>query len=236
MQIGQIYAAHQPNFFPWLGFFHKVLHCDKFVFLDDVQFPKSGGGTYINRVRLRIGGKAQWSTAPVDRKFNGVKTIAEMNFADERWNRKFVKTYKHAYAKAPYVDQALNILESLGSAGERGVAMFNFRAVSLICEVLGIDISKFVFSSSLSINSAGGQRLIDIGHSLGCGRYLCGGGASGYQDDVLMAEQGITVVYQNFVHPTYTQVGGVDFLPGLSVLDALANCGAKSVREMLNKA
>ncbi len=46
-----ICAIHQPNFFPWLGYFDKIKRCDKFVVLDDVQFPKTGGG-WSNRVAV----------------------------------------------------------------------------------------------------------------------------------------------------------------------------------------
>ena len=72
-----IVAIHQPNFFPWLGFFDKIARADVFCLLDNVQFPKTGG-TWINRVQLWINGKAAWATAPVDRSYSGVRRIREM--------------------------------------------------------------------------------------------------------------------------------------------------------------
>ena len=31
-------AIHQPNFFPWLGYFECIDNVDVYVFLDDVSF------------------------------------------------------------------------------------------------------------------------------------------------------------------------------------------------------
>ncbi len=49
-----IVAIHQPNFFPWLGYFDKIARCDHFVLLDHVQFQKTGG-VWSNRVRMMVG-------------------------------------------------------------------------------------------------------------------------------------------------------------------------------------
>ena len=54
-------GIHQPNFFPWLGYFNKLAHADEFVFLDSVQFSKAAG-TWSNRVRLQIHGEPRWVT------------------------------------------------------------------------------------------------------------------------------------------------------------------------------
>ena len=48
MSARKIVAIHQPNYLPWLGYFHKIAAADIFVFLDDVPFSK---GSYINRVK-----------------------------------------------------------------------------------------------------------------------------------------------------------------------------------------
>ena len=58
-----VVGIHQPNFFPWLGYFDKLCRSDIFVMLDDVQFSKTGGN-WCNRVRLLEGGK------PGDKKFD----------------------------------------------------------------------------------------------------------------------------------------------------------------------
>lgn len=37
-----IVSIHQPAYLPWLGYFHKILRSDVFVFLDTVQLEKNG--------------------------------------------------------------------------------------------------------------------------------------------------------------------------------------------------
>ena len=58
-------AIHQPNYFPWVGYFYKIKAADIFIFLDDVDFSK---GSYTNRCRIRSWAEPsqmQWLTQPI---------------------------------------------------------------------------------------------------------------------------------------------------------------------------
>ena len=68
-----VVGIHQPNFFPWFGFFLKIARSDKFVFLDDAQTQKKGG-SYLNRTKININGESKWMTAPIKRT-QGTQTI-----------------------------------------------------------------------------------------------------------------------------------------------------------------
>ena len=61
-----VVAMHQPNFIPWLGFFHKLAHADTFTLLDTVQFSD---GSYTDRVGVRSTEGAKWLTVPVKHHF-----------------------------------------------------------------------------------------------------------------------------------------------------------------------
>ena len=60
-----IVGVHQPNFFPWFGYFLKITRSDKFVYLDDAQISNSR--SYINRTYINIKGQAKWLTVPIKR-------------------------------------------------------------------------------------------------------------------------------------------------------------------------
>src|ERR1041385_6733376 len=72
LEARKLVAIHQPNFFPWLGYFNKIARADIFIVLDNVQFSKTGG-TWSNRVRLLLEGWPMWATLPVERSFHGVR-------------------------------------------------------------------------------------------------------------------------------------------------------------------
>src|SRR4051794_9997556 len=86
-----VVGLHQPNFFPWLGYFDKLVRADVFVLLDNVQFSKTGG-TWSNRVRLLAGDAPTWITLPVVRAYSGVRLVREMQIDNRQpWRRKFLQ-------------------------------------------------------------------------------------------------------------------------------------------------
>lgn len=229
-------AIHQPNFFPWLGYFHKILNCDRFVFLDDVQNPRTGSGTWTNRVRILLNGEARWFTIPVHREVLGMVRIQEIRFFDfQKFKVRFFATIRNAYGKASCFDEVIPMLENCFANDQEFLSDFNRACVTLIASKLGVPQERFVRSSALDTGGASGTgRLIAIVRALGGRCYFSGGGASGYQDDSEFIPEGIELQYQNFKHPEYGQ-GGDKFVPGLSILDALFHVGFEGILGLLQR-
>lgn len=59
-------GIHQPNFCPWLPYFHKMSKCDIFIVLGHVQFEKNG---YQNRYKTN----GKWVTKPVRSGFDLIR-------------------------------------------------------------------------------------------------------------------------------------------------------------------
>jgi hypothetical protein len=234
--MGNTIAIHQPNFFPWLGFFTKILAADHFVILDDAQLQKTGGG-WTNRTRVIVSAEARWITAAIDRAQPGVRTVAQSTFADTPWRDKIVRTLTQSYAKAPHFQESSELLLPLVTQSTSNIADYNIRSIVAICEMLGINTSCFVRSSSLRIETTATRRLIDIVRKLGAEAYLSGDGAQGYQVDELFRQSGVSLSKLGFIHPEYRQGNERhSFVPGLSIIDALMNVGIRATRTMLDEA
>lgn len=231
--MSTVVAIHQPNFYPWLGFFDKWVRADVIVFLDDVQFPKTGG-VWTNRTGILYQGGRAWLTASIDRAFHGVREIREIELArDPAWREKLMRKFEQAYAAAPKREEARSLLAADLFGGQSLLIDLNVDSLRTIGTTLGLDGGKIVLSSSLGVSAVSTERLVAIVEKVGGDVYLCGGGAAGYQQDELFAHAGIEVRYQNFQHPTYTQSGASPLVSGLSILDAFSFIGIDCVRRLL---
>ena len=220
----EICAIHQPNFFPWSGYFDKIRRADIFVFLDDVDYPKSGSGmgTWSNRVQLAIQGKAAWVGCALQG-WSGRKPIREVRFNDAvPWRKKMLRTLEMNYRRAANYEQAIEVLEPLILFETELLSVFNMNAIRTICTMMGIK-GNFLLQSEMNTEGASSQLLINLTKAAGATTYLSGGGASGYQDDDLFLGEGIQVVYQNFNPEPYGD--SATFISGLSVIDYLMKAG-----------
>jgi hypothetical protein len=216
----------QPGYLPWLGFFDQMQRADTFVYYDDVQYDKNG---WRNRNRIKsAAGEPHWLTVPVR-----VESLSQRIFETEidnrqPWARKHAGTIRQFYAKAPHLKRYLPELEELlaGRRWERLVEL-DEAAVTLICRWLGLE-RRTHRSSELGIEGERSERLLNMCLHFGARRYLSGSAAQSYLDVELFARRGVEVVWQSYQHPTYPQQHG-EFIPFLSALDLLLNCGDESL-------
>lgn len=226
-------GIHQPTFFPWLGYFNKIARADLFVVLDNVQFPKKGG-TWANRVKLLINGQAAWVTMPVVRNYHGVRTYSEMLIDNaSAWRERLLKTIHTNYHRAPFFEEVLPYLEGLVNNPSACLTEYNLSAIISLAKAFRIDVSKIILGSTLNVQGSATDLLVSMVKEANGTAYLCGGGAGGYQEDDKFAAAGLDLIYQSFKHPVYEQVNAREFNSGLSVIDALMNCGFESTGKMI---
>jgi hypothetical protein len=218
-------AVHQPNFFPWLGYFDKIRRADAFVFLDEVAYPRKGSGgmgSWVNRVQLCVQGAARWVTCPVKRVQLGTPILAVEIDDGQAWRTKLQKTLAANYGRATFFDETMTFLRPLIENPESNLAELNMAAIQAIAARLGV-ATQFRRQSDLRYEGAATSLLISLVREMGGDSYLAGGGAGGYQEDEAFKDAGIKLVYQRFVPHPYGNLAR--FLPGLSIIDYLMHDG-----------
>lgn len=219
-------CIHQPDFLPYLGFFHRLLLVDTFIILDDVQFLRKGSGWH-NRDKIKTPHGEKWLTIPVekghcDRKINQVILSPDT----EHWIPRNLNLLKENYGKAPYFDEYFPSIQEIYLRGFCEMLKLNMAFLSFFWNAFNIHIET-VFSSNLNVSGTKNHRLINLIKAVDGEHYVSGMGAKAYLDEQLFVNEHITVEWQQFHHPVYPQLHG-KFIPNLSCIDILFNCGAQA--------
>jgi len=226
----KIIGIHQPNFMPWLGYFYKIYQSDTFIFLDDVQFQKTGA-SYTNRVSININGKSSYVTVQVKRQ-EGVWNINKTIFANNKWKKKIVGTFQANYAKAPFFKENRDFIFDLINFEANNLAEYNMNFIIEISKKLQFD-TKLLKSSEFDIESTSTQRLIDLIKKVDGNVYLSGSGGDNYQDKEMYANESIKLIYNKMSKFEYHQLKSEVFIGGLSIVDAIFNIGFENLKKDL---
>jgi hypothetical protein len=225
-----VVAIHQPNLFPWLGFFHKLASSDVFILLDTVKFSR---GQRINRTEILADGKATRLTAPVRRVEHGEPVIADAVIDDSRpWRRKAMRTVDLAYRGAPGFVETVELVEPTLFDETSRLATLNERGIRRIKDALGIARPRLVRATDIDVEGAGSDLLARLVEAVGGTTYLSGAGAGGYLEEGPFRRRGIHVQIQRFEHPDYPQ-RSPEALRGLSVIDAMMSLGPTETGRLL---
>ncbi len=218
-------STNQPYFFPYIGFFQKAYLSDHLVILDNVQFPR--GTTWISRNRWKNAQGTLWMTVPVKKKGLGLQRIGDVRiYHDGRWAKKHLQSLKNAYARAPYFDEHLPFLENLYSKRHEKLIDFNVEIIRYLINQFEID-TDIRLLSDMTVCVNGDNRIAAICKNLGASRFLVQQTARKYYDANDLASQGIRLVDFKPGSPVYPQLWG-DFIPNLSAMDIMFNCGPKA--------
>lgn len=231
LNSNKILSIHQPNYIPWLGYFYKIARSDVFVYLDSVQYPRGQSFSARNRVKTPNG--PTWLTIPVSIPdgMKGKASFLEVDFATDKWRKKHLRTIQMSYAKAPFFDEILELIEE-PILHESSFVELNITLIEEICKYLNISTKRIRLTELLTEYGEKTQLIIDICKEADANIYLSGtGGGKEYNDEAFLNEHDIELIYSDFKHPEYDQLWG-DFESHLSIIDLLMNHGKES-REIL---
>lgn len=216
----------QPMYIPWSGMFNQLQLCDSFVYYDDVEFPNSS--SFINRIQVRSKSGVNWLSIPIDKKNSG-KLINETLIAyDTNWQEKHQKTLIHAYRKAKYYNDLIEIIDEVYTSKFETISNLNIFCFNLIAKYFSLDDKTFIKSSELNIEGKSSQRLLDIVKYLKGNIYITGHGAKNYLNHEIFDCNDVKVNYINYnIFPYHQQF--MPFNPYVSILDLIANEGKDGV-------
>ena len=225
-----VVAGHQPNFFPWFGYFEKMLLSDVFVFSDDVQYTKQN---YVNRALypLRKERIDNYLTLPVT-KGNDQSIADKCYLKDARDLQKLLKTVRINLGGLPYFRDLEGILCVFEESFWRleTVADLNIVTILDVARRLGIE-TRTLRGTDLGLGQwHANERLLKRQELLQSRIYLSGAGASEYTDESSFRDRGLRLDVISY------KLGPKLFGENLkySMLYGIATVGVKRISEAVS--
>ena len=161
-------TIHQPEHFPYMGFFQKISASDVFIVLDDVKFKKNN---FQNRNRIKtLAGNDDWITVHVEKRANS-KDIKDVSVSSEpRWRKKLLKKIYQNFKFDASEFYSHEKLIDINMAGIR----WAFDKINMKVPV--------VFSSELQVSGSKSVFLANLVRSVGGTKYISGQGGKNYLD------------------------------------------------------
>lgn len=220
-------AVMQPYLFPYIGYFQLIYASDIFVIYDDVSFIKQG---YINRNTLLSNGKPVRFTVPVPGASSNRK-ISSLNFSNDI--KKVIRTIHQSYSKKPYFRDVFPLVEDVLLSADRSISSVCLKSYINIFNYLDIK-KEMIKSSDIDYDRYAGpsDKLIEFCKKFNANRYINSiGGMELYSKDEFLKND-IDLCFLKPVFKEYNQ-GGIEFIPGLSIIDCLMHCPPDKVKSFL---
>ena len=222
MRVG----IHQPMYLPWLGLFERIHRCDAFVLLDNVPYSKN---YFINRNKIKTENGWMWLTIPVLTKGHFGQLIKDVRIDNTtQWRKLHWKSIYYSYQKAPYFPKYADFFEHAYLHECIYLIDIIEELFQFTLKVLGIN-TTIIKSSELNAAGKKEELILNICKALQADEYLSGPDGKKYLNHELWRENNIKVNFHNYHHPEYSQLHG-KFLPQMSIIDLLFNCGDESLK------
>ncbi len=221
----------QSNYIPWKGYFDLIQSADVFCFYDEVKYTKND---WRNRNKIVGPNGAYWLTIPVEKESVN-KKISEVEFRDTNWINKHVMSIKQSYAKAPFRQEVMEMLEPIyQDAKGNTLSQFNKMLVKSIANYIGLT-TKFDCSSNYELKEGRVERLVGLLKELRATEYISGPAAKGYLADShgIFKSNNIELVFKEYgPYKEYDQNLN-KFNDFISVIDLLMNVPRTEISEYI---
>tara|TARA_R110000824_G_scaffold4503_2_gene21767 strand:+ start:10621 stop:11229 length:609 start_codon:yes stop_codon:yes gene_type:complete len=167
-------AIHQPEHFPYMGFFQKMASVDLFIILDDVKFRKN---YFQNRNKIKsVSGRDEWITVPVSKDAPSFLIRDVVCSESPNWRKKIIKQIHQNFK-----------FDATGIYDHTKLIDINMASIDWARHELGIE-TRMAFSSEFEAPGTKTERLVNLVRSVGGTSYVSGQGARDYLDEALFEE------------------------------------------------
>ena len=228
-------ALMQPYFMPYIGYF-QLIHCvDSWISFDSAQYIKAG---WINRNRIvNPMQKVGWQYIGIPLlKHNSSAKISQI-LIDDRicWRRKILGKLS-IYAKAPYFDQTIELVENCFQCDSPHLSEFLFNSIELVCNHLGIQGNLLRFSRlevDLDKASHAGEWGAIVSKAHNADEYINSPGGKQFFRLQDYQSRGVKLKFINplirkYIHSNQLQI------ESLSILDTLMWCGREETMDIIS--
>ncbi len=222
-------AILQSNYIPWKGYFDLINMVDEFILFDDMQYTRRD---WRNRNKIKTQHGIQWLTIPVEVKGKYYQKICETLVCDSKWGETHWKTILHNYSKAKFFAEYKDLFEELFlNSDEKYLSLINFRLLSTICKILGIN-THISWSMDYEMIDGKTERLVHLCKQAKATEYLAGPASKNYIDENLFEEAKIKLSYIDYSgYPEYCQLFP-PFVHEVSIIDLIFNEGHNTQKFM----
>ncbi|KAB2878372.1 WbqC family protein [bacterium] len=220
-----IISIIQPCFVPWLGYFEQMAVADIFVYLDDVQYTKKD---WRNNNQLKSPYGVKPIHVPVGNASRSTLIHEALISYNSKWEDDLINKITEWYKKAPFFEEIMGIIKPIVFGKYEKLVDLNYRLNSAICNYIGINTPISYASNIPKKATERNSRIVEIcTHFTGVDLLYDGKSAQSFIDIELFKQNGITVIFQDYIQSSYRQLWG-DFVPYMSVIDVMMNCGKES--------
>ena len=223
----------QPTYLPWSGYFRIMKEADVYVFLDNVQFEQR---SWQSRNRIKSGEQFIWLSIPTHHENQSRINDVEIDNS-KAWKRQHLNAMQISYGKSPFFKNYCSFFKSFYESKWTELALLNIHLIKHFASQLGLS-PVFVRASKLEMEGIRTSLLLDICKMFGADRYVSSIGAKEYMEadgaKSIFEKEGIKVEFLEVKPFKYPQLFG-EFIPELSVIDLLFNCGPDSSKILFDK-
>ena len=209
----------QPSYLPWIPFFKRLINCDYFVILDDVDFSKNSNH---NRNYISNNDTKNLLTVPIYYKskcpINQIKIDNSKN-----WKKKHYKSILQAYNNSKFFHSFQTDFEEIYKKEWNSLFLLNLEIINFFKAYFNIKKNIYL-SSELNLVGSGNEKLVNICKYFNATYFVVKKNTENYHPKEYFNNHGIDFKYHENTYKEYKQMGNI-FIPNLSILDYAANNG-----------